>query len=246
MLGSGRRMTQGVFLVALTLLAGCAEGDLGRIKSSLVTDDMHSWIGADAVGSIGVPPSRFGLTDDERVLRDLAYPLIEPPYDRQRWYSVLGEYGRLARIRKGPFDRTAYSRQLMTRPARSATIRYALLLEDIRNDLVRIEPFFRVAGRVADMDGKRTQSLPYVRDLSPPALADAQSRIAENQLVVGWVQYSLHLRVDSYRYALEHLVIAYPSPEAVECERTLNRLALEIDRIPGVALKQVERRHVSK
>ncbi len=27
------------------------------------------------------------------MLRDLAYPLIEPPYERQRWYSVLNEYG---------------------------------------------------------------------------------------------------------------------------------------------------------
>src|SRR5690348_13967013 len=92
MLAFSRRKTQTVLLLVSVWLTGCAEGDLGRIKSSLVTDDMHAWIGADAVGSIGVPPSRFGRTDDERTLRDLAYPLIEPPYDRQRWYSILGEY----------------------------------------------------------------------------------------------------------------------------------------------------------
>ncbi len=245
MLEVGRRIKQSVFLLTFACLTGCAEGDLGRIKSSLVIDDIHAWVGADAVGSVGIPPSRFGLTDPERELRDLAYPLIEPPYDRQRWYSILGEYG-LARVRKLPFDQAAYLRHLMARPARSAASRYALLLEDIRNDLVRIEPFFRTAERVADLDGKRAQSLPYVTALSREELADAQSRMAENQLVTGWVQHSLRLRVDSYRYALEHLVIAFPAQEAVECERTLNRLALQIDAIPGVAVQQVERRHISK
>ena len=48
---------------------------------------------AKRVASIGGTVFEFPLTDEERQLRDLAYPLIEPPYDRQRWYSVLGEYG---------------------------------------------------------------------------------------------------------------------------------------------------------
>src|SRR5258706_15153466 len=93
-----RRGATGALILAFAWLTGCAEGDLGRIKSSLVTDDIHAWIGAEAVGSIGGVPSRFGLTDDERELRDLAYPLIEAPFDRQRWYSILGEYG-LFRVR---------------------------------------------------------------------------------------------------------------------------------------------------
>ena len=53
--------------------------------------------------------SSFELTDDERALRDLAYPLIEPPYDRQQWYSVAGEYGLYRPIRGPAFDRTAYA-----------------------------------------------------------------------------------------------------------------------------------------
>ena len=240
-----RGLTHGGFLLALGLLTGCAEGDLGRIKSSLVIDDIHAWIGADAVGSIGGRPSVYGLTDDERELRDLAYPLIEAPFDRQRWYSILGEYG-LNGIRNRPFDLTAYSRVLMTRPARSATMRYQLFLEDVRNDIVRIGPFFAVAARVADMDGKRAQSLPHIGDLSEAEGANALSRIAENQLAIGWVQHSLHQRVEAYRYALERLVIAYPSPMAVECEQQLNRLRLEIDGVAVVAVNRPPRVHVSK
>jgi hypothetical protein len=224
-----RRPTSAAFILAFGLLAGCGEGDLGRIKPYLVTDDIHGWIGAEAVGSIGGRPSHYGLTDEERELRDLAYPLLEAPFNRQRWYSILGEYGAHT---NEPFDRTIYSAQLMARPARSATSRYALFLEDVRNDLVRIGPFFRTAARVADLDNKRAQSLPYVTDLSEHERADAVSRMAENQLVIGWVQHSMRQRVAGYRYALERLVIAYPSPMAVECELTLNGLASAVEAAP--------------
>jgi hypothetical protein len=218
------------WLLIAMLVAGCAEGDFGRIKSSLVTDDIHSWVGATAAASAGIAPSRYGLTDEERELRDLAYPLIEAPFDRHRWYSILGEYG-LNGIRSMPFDRTAYARVLMTRAARSPASRYELLLDDIRNDMVRIGPFFRTAAQVSDLDNKRAQSLPYIPDLSEKARANAFSRIAENQLAVAWVQHSLHQRVEAYRYALARLVVVYPSSMAVEVERTLNRLQLEIGEI---------------
>jgi hypothetical protein len=238
-------MTHSGWLLVLTLMASCAEGDLGRIKSSLVTDDIHAWIGTEAVGSVGIQPSRYGLTDDERELRDLAYPLIEAPFDRQRWYSILGEYG-LDRVFRGNFDRTAYSRELMARPARSPVSRYSLLLEDMRNDIVRVGPFFRTAARVADLDNKRTQSLPYITDLSEEGRANALSRIAENRLAIGWVQHSLAHRVEAYRYALERIVIAYPSPMAVEAEQVLNRLRLEIGETQLVAVKEPARKAVSK
>jgi len=80
-------------LAGATLLGGCAlNGAFGRVRTDLVTDDMHAWVGREAVGSIGGRPSEFLLTDNEQRLRDLAYPLIQPPYDRNRWNSVLAEY----------------------------------------------------------------------------------------------------------------------------------------------------------
>jgi hypothetical protein len=217
--------------LALTLLSGCANGDFGRIKPSLVNDDMHSWIGTEAVGSIGEPASRYGLNDDERELRDLAYPLIEAPFDRNRWYSILGEYG-VARVFRRDwwrYERTQYSRELMARPYRSAAGRYAQLIEDVRNDIVRIEPFFITARRVLDMDHKRQQSLAYIPDLKEQERANALSRINENCLVIAWVQRSLTERASAFRYALERLVIANPSPAAVDAERALNQLRTQID-----------------
>ena len=50
----------------------CLNGDFGRVKPSLLTDDIHAWVGRDAALQYGIPPSEFRLTDEERLLRDLA------------------------------------------------------------------------------------------------------------------------------------------------------------------------------
>src|SRR5262245_35457868 len=99
------------------LLSGCANGDFGRVKPSLVKDSIHDWVGTEAPGRQGRPPSQFPLTDAERQLRDFAYPLIEPPYDRQRWFAVLAEYNMAGLFFDGPYpDRRAYSDKLLSTP----------------------------------------------------------------------------------------------------------------------------------
>ena len=95
-------------------------------------------------------PRTFELTDDERKLRDLAYPLIEPPYDRQQWYSVLRRIRR-DRLRSPAaiFDRTAYTTALVLPTAyRSPAARYARLIDDIRNDMTRMPAILRDRGAV--------------------------------------------------------------------------------------------------
>ncbi len=211
------------------LLAGCANGDFGRPKAWLVHDDIHDWVGVEVAAAEGIPPSAFPLTDDERHLRDLAYPLIEPPYDRNRWYSILNEYGLTEAFHPdAPFDDTAYGSRLLAKPYRSANGRYAKLNEDIRNDVIRIDPFFAVARRVLDLDSKRVQSMAYVSRLTKGERFDAAARNSENTLVVAWVQCSLRQRAASFRYALEHLVVATPSPVAVDVERSLRLLEVRI------------------
>lgn len=218
----------------LPILGGCGvKGDFGRLNPSLVTDDIHAWVGRDAAIAAGVPVSLFPLTDDERLLRDLAYPLIEPPFDRARWYAIVNEYGVSHAFGWPYFDVAGYTARLMGTPYRSATGRYSRLNTDIRNDTLRIPEFFRIARRVLDMDRKRGKSLGYVSALSPDEAVNATARIAENELVVGWVQGSLVERSAAYCLALQRLVIATPAPMAVEVERSLsllNRLILQ-DRV---------------
>jgi len=214
-------------LTALTLLAGCANSDFGEINSTLVTGSIHDWVGRSSTAAHPIPPSVFEYTDDERALRDNAYPLIEPPFDRQRWYSVAGEYGM---IRFNLSDHRKYFERLMEECHRSPSAVYARLIDDIRNDTTRLSQFFETAGRVIDIDQKRQKSLSYVSSLSKAEIVNAERRIRENVHVLQIVRISLANRVDSYHFALERLVITTPEVQAVDAERLLNQLQSQIAR----------------
>ncbi|MGH6717217.1 MAG: hypothetical protein ACREDC_13605, partial [Bradyrhizobium sp.] len=193
------------------------------------SDDMHSWIGRQAVASIGGHPSKFQLTDDERRLRDLAYPLIEPPHSRPAWKSVFGDYQVIAPPwrQAAAFDRTAYGRALIDEPHRSDSSRYAQLIDDLRDDITRFESFYGAALPVMDLDRKRYASLARISDLSPHERADALARMRENALIVRWVRQCLAQRVSSYRWALERLVLQAPDNMAATADRLIGELAAQ-------------------
>jgi hypothetical protein len=235
-------------LLAAAVLGGCAGGDLGRTRENARTDDMHRWLGIEATASVGLRASQYQLTDKERLLRDLAYPLIEPPHSRPAWKTVFGDYQPLpAPWRQAPvFDRTAYGRILIDEPHRSFSSRYNQLIEDVRDDLTRFEPFFADAVQVLDLDKKRNASLTLVSDLSPRERADAIARMQENTLIVQWVQQCLEQRISSYRWALERLVIQAPDNMAAEADRLIGELAAQTANPPVVLAPVVGRAVVSK
>jgi hypothetical protein len=208
-------------MLALTLLTGCGlNGDFGRMRTSLQSDDTHAWLGPAVYRPAVQPPWKHQLTDDERRLRDYAYPLIDPPYDRNQWLSALGDAGLTGRPWPYP-DRAAYASRLFQTPYRSQTGRYSKLIEDIRTDVTRLDPFFVSARIVSDMDRKREKSLGYISGLTDEELGNTVTRIRENDAIVRWVKESVNERVESYRLALERMVIAAPSPMAIEAERAL-------------------------
>ncbi len=216
-------------LLLCAALGGCSGGDFGRTRQDFRNDDMHRWLGGEVTGSVGLRSSQFQLTDNERQLRDLAYPLIEPPRSRPAWKSVFGDYQPLPSPwrQNVVFDRTTYGRQLIDEPHRSHSSRYAQLMEDVRDDITRFEPFFASAVRVLDLDKKRNASLKFVSDLSPPERADAIARMRENTLIVQWVQQCLERRISSYRWALERLVIQAPDNMAADADRLIGELAAQ-------------------
>jgi hypothetical protein len=209
------------------MLGGCAGGDFGRTREDFRNDDMHRWLGIEATGSVGLKASQFQLTDNERQLRDQAYPLIEPPHSRPAWKAVFGEYQTIASPwrQKVVFDRTAYGRQLIDEPHRSDASRYSQLIDDVRDDVTRFEPFYATAARVLELDRKRNASMAHVSQLSPRERADAVARIDENTLIVQWVQQCQERRISSYRWALERLVVHAPDNIAAEADRLINELA---------------------
>jgi hypothetical protein len=219
-------------VLALVVLSGCSStGDFGRLNQALVTDDIHAWVGEEAAVSAGAPISAYNLTDDERALRDLAFPLIEPPYDRDRWDAVVYEYGTKQSFQRKlwAYDPAAYYRHLQATVYRSSTARYNQLIDDIRNDIVRIEPFFITARRVADLDRRRDASMAQIAGLSPAERVNAQARIGENSLTIAWVRNSLDQRCASYRFALERLAVAEPEFVAADADRLLTQLQQQVE-----------------
>ena len=234
---SRRSLPALALLLAGAALGGCSGGDFGRTRADFLNDDMHRWIGGEVTGSVGLKASQFQLTDSERQLRDLAYPLIEPPHSRPAWRSVFGDYAALPSPwrQQVVFDRTAYGRTLIDEPHRSHTSRYAQLMEDVRDDITRFEPFFASAVRVIDLDRKRNASIKQISELSPRERADATARMEENTLIVQWVQQCLEQRISSYRWALERLVLQAPDSLAADADRLIGELAAQTANPPVAA-----------
>jgi len=232
-----------LLLLAGGMLGACSGGDFGRTREDFRNDDMHRWIGLEATSSVGLRPSQFQLTDDERQLRDLAFPLIEPPHSRPAWKSVFGDYQPMPSPwrQAPPFDRTAYGRMLIDEPHRSHSSRYAQLIEDVRGDITRFELFFPSAIKVLDLDRRRNASMSRVSELSPRERADAIARMQENSLIVQWVQQCLERRVSSYRWSVERLVLQAPDPMAAEADRLISELAAQTANPPVQARPVIER-----
>lgn len=216
-------------------LGGCAGGDFGRTRGNAVTDDMHRWIGLEATGSVGLASSQFQLTDLERQMRDLAYPLIEPPHSRPLWKSVFGDYKPIESPWRQTvvFDRTAYGRLLIDEPHRSFASRYSVLMDDARDDLLRFQSFYATATKVIELDRKRNASLRLVSALESRERADAIARMDENALIVQWVEQCLQRRVSSYKWALERMVIQAPDNMAANADRLIEELASQTSAAAG-------------
>ena len=217
-------------LLALAPLvaAGCAApvGDFERPRASVVHDEILPKAGLVAAYVRGEPVSQAPFTDDERELRDLAYAILMPPMQRQEWERRLAE---MRRTRIFPdyfpsFDPDNYGDVLIDTPYRSSTARYNRLIEDISADSARIGPFFATAGRVAHMDGIRAKGIAKLPNVPPGERASAEARIAENGMLIAWVERRFDERRTGYRIALERLVVATPAPAAVAAERSLQIL----------------------
>src|SRR6266705_2665415 len=235
----GHRLLCGMAsLVAALSMGGCGlYGDFDRIRPSLATDEANARIEHEELIRNGGKPSNFLLTDEERQLRDLARAIIPPPNDRNRWDTVFRDYVLdeiefLGTSKDKPepvkFDRAAYWQDLHEDERRSEASAYAKLITDAREDVIRLEPFFAIAARVADMDRRREVVLAQAASSNADERVNARKRNHENMAIVNRVCRALGERMASYNYALERLVIHAPSPTAAERERALTLLHTRI------------------
>ena len=215
-----RRLTLCVAL-AIVAPAVCEAGDFGRPKPSLLDGLIPPQFWKGPVTGY----SSYPLTDLELELRDRSYVLIRPNEPRGKWNIYIAGF-QIAGLLPPRFtyeDHTEYARMLLWTPARSEVSSYNRLIDDMGEDGRLAGPVTAVACAVEDLDLKREQSLAYVNELAEGETANALGRIRENRMVTAWVARALQWRLDSYRYALERLVIAVPSIRAVEAERALVR-----------------------
>ena len=207
---------------------GCTEtGDFGRPRPSFLNDVVLPATGSLAADVRGEPVSYYVHTDDEGELRDRAWRFVMPAHERS-WFDRI--VANLVRTRVlppelRPADVTAYHRALMSGSFRSPASRYRRLSEDAVADAKLIGPFAAVAARVIAADGARLRGLAYVRHLDEVQVDQALARVTENRCLIAWVRDETLARLESYRYALEHLFIEAPQNEAVPAERSLAKFA---------------------
>jgi hypothetical protein len=215
-------------LLLAALVGACARiGDFERPLPSYFHDETLPVVGAYAAQHRGEPVSGAPLTDDERVLRDLAYAIIAPPVTKQKWFVSITDLrqSRMLPNNEPPFELDKYANTLLETPYRSATARYSRLIDDVRADSLRVTPFFTVAKRVVDMDTARERSLGGVARLTLAEREIAMARVAENRMLIGWVYRRLGERSRGYKFALERLFLKTPAPAGVDAERALRVLA---------------------
>lgn len=223
--GAARIAAAAILVIAAGLGACVERGDFGRVKPSVWNDALAATGTLSALGR-GEAVSPNALTDDEEEMRGRAWRFLVPTHERAWFERVLAELVATRIAPPEPFDEdpSAYYRTLRSEGARSPASLYRQLSEDGSADTHLLGPFAGVAQRVLAADRVRLRSLAYVRDLSPADIADARARVVENRCLFAWVESGLQVRMRSYRYALEHLVIATPQTDAVPAEQALARL----------------------
>lgn len=220
-------------LCGLTLsgaVAGCVEtGDFGRPRATVWTD-LTERTGAVAATVRGEPVSGSILTDNETELRDRAWRFLMPAHERAWFIRAFSELTRTRVLPASmhPENVATYHANLMAGEGRTPASRYRRLGEDIAADARLVAPFASVAGRVLEADRVRLATLPHVRDLRVSEIRDAAARVAENRCLMVWVRREAALRLASYSYSLEHLVIEAPQTEAIGAERALTVLGREL------------------
>lgn len=230
------RLTGPAFAAALAL-AGCAQptGDFGRARPSVIHDEILPRAGQVAASLRGEPVSHFRMTDAEREMRDRAYVFLMPASQKAFVSRQFAEWHRQRLIRPDIvyFDRSEYVRHLLGARYRSSGARYAKLETDIRADGMRIDPFVDSAAEVARLDRARLDALARIPDVTPHERSQAEARVDENAMVIGWVHGALERRAETYRYALERLVIETPDDAAVGAENALLMLEAHLRELRG-------------
>jgi hypothetical protein len=228
------RVACALALCALALGSAIA-GDFGRPDQNFWEGLLPKQLYLGPVAPMSFPPaliphSLYPLTDNEASLRDQAFTMLQPPQHREVWNTLVASFAQATAFPLDilRFDRYAYANMLIGMPYASDVGRYSRLIDDASSDYLLLGPFMVTACRVLDMDAKRARSLAYVQGFTEFEIGNALARNNENRILIEGVEFTLNDRAWSYRYAVERLVVAVPSPLAVQAERAAARYSAQV------------------
>jgi hypothetical protein len=216
-------------------LGSAMAGDFGRPDQNFWEGLLPKQLYLGPVAPMSFPPaliphSLYPLTDNEASLRDEAFTMLQPPQHREVWNTLVASFAQATAFPLDilRFDRYAYANMLIGIPYASDAGRYSRLIDDASSDYLLLGPFMVTACRVLDMDAKRARSLAYVQGFTEFEIGNALARNNENRILIEGVEFTLNDRAWSYRYAVERLVVAVPSPLAVQAERAAARYSAQV------------------
>jgi len=231
----GARFLAGALALLMLTRGFAAAGDLGRADPNFWDGLFPKQLYLGPVAPLSFPPadmphSLYPLTDDEASLREQAFSMLQPPQHREVWKTLMASWVQatafpLDILRADPY---AYANVLIGMPFASEAGRYSRFIDDASSDYLLLGPFMTTACRVVDMDARRAQSLAHVQGFTEYEINNALARNIENRTLIEGVEATLNDRAWSYRYAVERLVVAVPSPLAVQAERAATRYAAQV------------------
>lgn len=221
-------------VVICVLPAACARpvGDLGRADPSVLHDVVMPTIGTFRARNAGEPVSGFNQSDEEVAMADHIWRFLVSSHARDWFYDTAAE---LQRTRLTPanaikFSPDRYYDWLHGTKYQSAPVRYATVKSDILADTDTLPATFTAICAVKKMDRRRVFAARHLVGVGRTDLTDLAARRAENIAQIAMFVHALRYRYESYDYALNHLLIETPYPDAVGVDGNLTSLAADLHR----------------
>ena len=219
-------------LVALTgLLMACVArptGDFGRAEPGVLHDTVMPIVGNGIAAQRREPVSGFNQTDQEKLMHDRVWRFLIAPHAKDWVFdtSVELQRTRIVPPKDERYRTDRYYAWLKGTPYQSSRTRYATVGAHVTSDIDTLPATFAAICAVIEVDRQRAMALAGLRNTLPAkASSDVAARKYENDAFIAWFVRALNYRHESYRFALESLVVETPHEQSLAVDAALQRMA---------------------
>jgi len=222
-------------LVLAGTLAGCLArpvGDFGRADPSFTHDTAMPFVGTVLADARDEPVSRFNQTDQEVEMHDRVWRFLVAAHSKDWFYDIAVEWQRTRIIPAvdDRFDTNRYYSWLQREAYRSSRTRYATVGRHIEADIDTVPTTFAAICAVVEVDRQRAIAYRELPDQGFEIGQDVAARKAENDMFIAWFVRALDYRHQSYKYALEHLLVETPHEQSRAVDAKLQQMSIWVDR----------------